>query len=115
MEKLLNKIISIESGNILNLRTSVIQALFSSYLKCVLGIIKDSITKKEREVDTITDWMSKNGAVIDGVEIGEFDGYGFGLKAAKDIKEGDLLICVPRKLMLTTEFARTSELGEKIW
>lgn len=86
-DKLLNKIISIESG-----------------------ILNDLLQKKERIVDKITVWMFKNDAKIDGVEIGEFDGYGYGLKAVKDIKEGDLLICVPRKLMMTTEFARTSEL-----
>ncbi|KAK9512653.1 hypothetical protein O3M35_001030 [Rhynocoris fuscipes] len=86
-EKLLNKIINIESG-----------------------ITSNLLPKPERKVCTITDWMIENGAKIDGVEIGEFDGYEYGLKAVKDIKEGELLICVPRKLMMTTEFARTSEL-----
>lgn len=66
--------------------------------------------RNKESIDNLTSWMTENGARIEGVELGEFDGYGYGLKALRDVKEGDFMISVPRKLMMTTDLARNSEL-----
>uniref|UniRef100_A0A0B7BBI2 protein-histidine N-methyltransferase n=1 Tax=Arion vulgaris TaxID=1028688 RepID=A0A0B7BBI2_9EUPU len=59
-------------------------------------------------------WLNDNGVSTTAVEIVEFEGYGFGLKAAQDFKEGDRLLCIPRKLMMTVDTANESALGPLI-
>lgn len=56
-------------------------------------------------------WMQQNGAEVNGVKIAQFPGFEYGLQAEKDFEEGDLMIAVPRKLMLTTETVKDSVLG----
>jgi len=58
-----------------------------------------------------TTWMKENGAEINGVKITRFEGYGHGIEAEKNFAQGDLLIAVPRKVMLTTENIEDSLLG----
>ncbi|KAG8226272.1 hypothetical protein J437_LFUL004829, partial [Ladona fulva] len=60
------------------------------------------------------EWLIDNGAKIDGVKIAEFPGYEYGLMAEKDFDRGDLLLAIPRKLMLTVERAKSSVLGPLI-
>jgi histone-lysine N-methyltransferase SETD3 len=62
-------------------------------------------------IEEFTTWMKENGAEISGVKIDQFPGYEYGIKAEKNFVQGDLLIAVPRKLMLTTENAGDSLLG----
>jgi histone-lysine N-methyltransferase SETD3 len=65
--------------------------------------------------DTVPDlvaWLQAHGALMDGVSVQQFDGYGLGLLAEQDFEEGDLMLAVPRKLMLSVETARFSELGK---
>ncbi|XP_014255768.1 histone-lysine N-methyltransferase setd3-like isoform X2 [Cimex lectularius] len=87
MEKLLEKIVEIENE---------VNVGFPS--------------RNRATMKSLTDWMLENGSKIDGVEICEFEGYDYGLRSLKDINQNDLMISVPRKLMMTTEFARKSEL-----
>lgn len=49
-----------------------------------------------------------------GVEISEFDGYGFGLKATKDFSEGSLILTVPGKVMMSEKDPKASDLSEFI-
>jgi hypothetical protein len=62
-------------------------------------------------IEEFTTWMKANGAVIDGVKISHFPGYGYGIEAEKNFARGDLLIAVPRKVMLCTENIEDSLLG----
>lgn len=55
--------------------------------------------------------IKQNVHNITGIEIAEFEGYEFGLKATKEFKEGSLLLTVPSKLMMTEKNAKESELG----
>lgn len=58
------------------------------------------------------EWMKAHEAEIDKVDIDEFtDFQGFGLKAKQQIKEGDQILTVPRKLMLTSDLIKTSLLS----
>nr|CAD7587343.1 unnamed protein product [Timema genevievae] len=56
-------------------------------------------------------WMKSNGAEVDGVKIAQFSGYDYGLQAEKDFEEGELMIAVPRKLMMSADNAKDSVLG----
>lgn len=67
--------------------------------------------RTKESIDNLYTWMVENGAKIEGVELAEFEDYGYGLKASKDVKESDFMISVPRKLMMTTDLAKESELG----
>ncbi|BET00936.1 Rubisco LSMT substrate-Hypothetical protein [Nesidiocoris tenuis] len=67
--------------------------------------------RDERTIGEMTKWMLDNGAQIEGVEIREMDNFDYGISAMKDFAEGDLIISVPRKLMMSTESAEKSELG----
>ncbi|XP_069688824.1 actin-histidine N-methyltransferase [Periplaneta americana] len=62
-------------------------------------------------IDEFIAWMKENGAEIDGLKIAQFPGYEYGIKAEKNFTQGDLLIAVPRKVMLTTETVGESLLG----
>ncbi|GJQ82299.1 hypothetical protein Trydic_g376 [Trypoxylus dichotomus] len=63
-------------------------------------------------IERFTTWLSENGALFEGISIGEFAGYDLGLKAEIDIPEASLIIAVPRKLMFTIEsMKKTSPIG----
>ncbi|XP_046383194.1 actin-histidine N-methyltransferase [Ischnura elegans] len=61
--------------------------------------------------EEFVEWLVSNGAKVDGIKISEFPGYEYGLIADKDFERGDLLLSIPRKLMLTVERAKESVLG----
>uniref|UniRef100_A0A1B6DPA2 protein-histidine N-methyltransferase n=1 Tax=Clastoptera arizonana TaxID=38151 RepID=A0A1B6DPA2_9HEMI len=48
-------------------------------------------------------WLESNGVEIDGVEIAQFSGYGYGLKAKRDLAEGEKIITIPRKVTFCQE------------
>lgn len=57
-------------------------------------------------------WLTSNGAFFEGLKIAKFSGYDYGVMSEKEIGQGDLLIAIPRKLMLTSESAKNSLLGK---
>ncbi|KAK4886511.1 hypothetical protein RN001_002782 [Aquatica leii] len=61
-----------------------------------------------------TNWIVDNGATFDGLKISEFPGYELGLMAERDIKQSSLIITVPKKLMITIDIAKKSELRRLI-
>ncbi|KAF6211838.1 hypothetical protein GE061_012354 [Apolygus lucorum] len=70
--------------------------------------------RDENSIQELTKWMLKFGAKIDGVEIKEMEDFGYGICATRDFAEGEFIISVPRKLMMTTESAMKSELDYHI-
>lgn len=56
-------------------------------------------------------WLEKNGAEVNGVKIVSFANYEWGLQAVRDLEEGEMIIAVPRKLMVTAELIQDSYLG----
>ncbi|XP_026749451.3 actin-histidine N-methyltransferase [Galleria mellonella] len=76
--------------------------------------IKTKQNPRHLNIENFLKWLNENVATFEGVEIGEFEGYEFGLKATKNFKEGSLLLTVPSKLMLTVQNAKESELSDFI-
>jgi len=73
--------------------------------------MKIQVANRNAYFEEFTTWMKANGAEFDGVKIKWFEGYGYGIEAEKNFAQGDLLIAVPRKVMLTTENIEHSLLG----
>lgn len=67
----------------------------------------------ERTEQTLTDliaWAKEHGVEMDAIGIKEFEGYGYGVSAEQDIEEGDPIVKVPRKLMITSDTIMDSPL-----
>lgn len=88
IEKIRNKIIQIEME-----------------LKIPLPV-RNSEAKEE-----FVSWLEKNGAEINGVKIATFPNYEWGLQAVRDLAEDEMIIGIPRKLMVTAESIQDSLLG----
>jgi len=73
--------------------------------------MKIPVADRNAYFEEFTAWMKANGAEINDVKITWFKEYGYGIEAEKNFKQGDLLIAVPRKVMLTTENIQDSLLG----
>lgn len=63
-------------------------------------------------VEDFSSWLQDNGVEYDGLKIAEYPGLDFGIEAEKDFKEGDLMIAVPRRVMLTVENIHQSPLSK---
>jgi len=49
---------------------------------------------------------------MDGLSVEEYSGMEYGIKTDHDIAEGELMIAVPRKIMLCQESSAQSVLGK---
>ncbi|XP_029642388.1 actin-histidine N-methyltransferase [Octopus sinensis] len=67
--------------------------------------------KTSREWSSFLQWLQENNVDTSRVTTDEFPVYGFGLRATQNLKEGDLFLSVPRKLMISTETASRSQIG----
>ena len=56
-------------------------------------------------------FLLMNGQVS-GVEVADYGPLGLGLRACRDVKQGEEVIVVPKEAMITEETARKSYLGE---
>ena len=65
-------------------------------------------------VKSFMEWLEKYGAKIEGVEISEFGSHGLGLKVNKELKKGEVVISIPRKVFMSTETAKNSSLSALI-
>ena len=74
----------------------------------------NTIHDRTQEWSHFLQWLKENGVDYSRVAIQEFSGYGFGLKAATDLKEGDLLLSIPRKMIMSVDTARKSQMGPLI-
>ncbi|KAJ2964450.1 hypothetical protein NQZ79_g637 [Umbelopsis isabellina] len=74
----------------------------------------------DKASDTFVTWLKENGATVaDSIAIKDFrsQNAGRGVVAVKDIKEGDLLFSLPRKVLLseeTSELANIPDVKEKL-
>ncbi|CAK1543156.1 unnamed protein product [Leptosia nina] len=69
---------------------------------------------RKSNIEKYVNWLKENGAEFEGVEIAEFEGFDYGLKATKDFCEDSLLLTIPQKVMMTEKDAQKSELSEFI-
>lgn len=65
-------------------------------------------------IDKFMNWCEENGAQLKGCKIENIEGFDLGLKVCTEIPPSSLVISVPRKLMLTIEAAKKTELKELI-
>ncbi|XP_013139903.1 PREDICTED: histone-lysine N-methyltransferase setd3 [Papilio polytes] len=75
---------------------------------------KEPSVERKEKLDKYLIWLRDNGALFQGVEISEFEGYDMGLKATKDFNEDSLILTVPGKVMLSEKDAIESELSSFI-
>lgn len=90
---------------------------------------------RRSHVPNLLEWLKKHGAQIDGVEVADFGSdegevipyirdlffcfkqksfTGLGLRATRDIAESELVIAIPRKVIMSVDTARQSEMGRLI-
>lgn len=79
-----------------------------------LLMFEKSDHSRQDNITNFIEWFKKNGGEADQVEIDDFGKQGLGLKAVTDIKSGELFATIPRKLLMSAETARNSELGPLI-
>jgi len=72
--------------------------------------LKPLSQRNDQSIEKLTKWAIKNGAILNGVEIHQFENYAYGMKATKNIAVGDKLVTVPRTLMMTEENIPSSPL-----
>jgi len=70
------------------------------------------VNERINAIPKFLEWLQENGSEFEGIDVSTFDGLDLGLSAKKSFEEGDLLMAIPRKIMLTLENARVSELGK---
>lgn len=78
------------------------------------SLFENSDQCRRDHISSFTQWFNDNGGVAESVVIDDFGHQGLGLKAISEIKEGQHFITIPRKLMMSAETARNSDLGPLI-
>ncbi|XP_067681659.1 actin-histidine N-methyltransferase-like [Haliotis asinina] len=80
--------------------------------------IQSAIAPPEKSRDqcfpAFLEWLANNGVDTASADIVQYPDLGYGLKANKDLKESELFLSIPRKLMLTVDSAKKSVLGNLI-
>lgn len=72
--------------------------------------LKPLSQRNDQSIEKLTKWATKNGAILNGIEIHQFENYAYGMKSTKNISVGDKLVIVPRSLMMTEENIPSSPL-----
>ncbi|KAG4074422.1 hypothetical protein HA402_000401 [Bradysia odoriphaga] len=72
--------------------------------------VKNSGKTRLACIEKFVEWAKTNGAEFDGIDIAEFPNYELGLAATKDFKQNDLLITIPRKMIMSLDNVSASVL-----
>ncbi|KAL4237444.1 Histone-lysine N-methyltransferase setd3 [Mactra antiquata] len=67
--------------------------------------------KRGDKISAFIEWLKSKNVDTSCVDVGEFDGYGYGLQACKDLKENESFLAIPREVMMTAQSARNTCLG----
>ena len=59
-------------------------------------------------------WITGLGGVMEGVEVADYGAHGLGLKVTRDINEGEQVIRIPQKAMMSVDTAKASSIGTLI-
>lgn len=70
--------------------------------------IKNSGKTRLSCIEKFVEWAKSNGAEFDGIEISEFPNYELGLAATKEIKQGEIFIRIPRKMIMSLDNVNAS-------
>lgn len=73
-----------------------------------------NLPDRKNAVKPFTAWLQDLGAVIDGVEVADYGDHGLGLRVTRDLEEGEQVIRIPKKAMMSVETAKASSIGSLI-
>jgi len=82
-----------------------VQQIESGYSMC------RQLPDRKNAIKPFQAWLTDLGAVIKKVEVSDFGDQGLGLRVTEDIAEGEEVIRIPEKAMMSVETARTSSIG----
>jgi len=82
-----------------------VQQIESGYSMC------RQLPDRKNAIKPFQAWLTDLGAVIKKVEVSDFGEQGLGLRVTEDIAEGEEVIRIPEKAMMSVETARTSSIG----
>lgn len=71
--------------------------------------MKTESSQRSQGIGQFINWLTENGARVDGLSVAEFSGYDLGLKAEDDFAENQLILEIPRALIFNT-YTAASEL-----
>lgn len=83
-----------------------------SKVKLLEADLQQSLPSRCSAVEEFLSWLRNNNVEFDGLKIAEYPGLDFGIEAEKNFKEGDMMIAVPRAVMLTVENVHQSPFRE---
>merc|ERR1719410_235763 len=73
-----------------------------------------TLPDRKAAIKPFLSWITELGALIDGVEVEDFGEHGLGLRVTRDIKQGEEVIRVPQKAMMSVDTAKASSIGTLI-
>merc|ERR1719270_2882149 len=73
-----------------------------------------TLPDRKAAIKPFLSWITELGAIIDGVEVADFGEHGLGLRVTRDIKQGEEVIRVPQKAMMSVDTAKASSIGTLI-
>jgi len=73
-----------------------------------------TLPDRKNSIKPFTAWLQDLGAVLDGVEVADYGDQGLGLRVSKDLNEGESVIRIPRKAMMSVDTAKASSIGTLI-
>jgi len=73
-----------------------------------------NLPDRKSAIKPFTAWLKDLGAVIKKVEIGAFGDQGLGLRVTEDVDEGEEVLRIPKKAMMSVETAKTSSIGSLV-
>ena len=73
-----------------------------------------TLPDRRNAIKPFTAWLEDLGATMEGIEVADFGEQGLGLRTTKDLTQGEPVIRIPRKAMMTTDTARASSIGTLI-
>merc|ERR1719384_1705521 len=73
-----------------------------------------TLPDRKAAIKPFLSWITELGALIDGVEVADYGCQGLGLRVTGDIKQGEEVIRVPQKAMMSADTAKASSIGTLI-
>lgn len=76
--------------------------------------VKKASKSRKSSIDLLKKWVLEHEGKFDGVSISEFPGYELGLEATKPHKKDDLIIEIPKKVLMCDETSLSEDMEEAV-
>jgi len=73
-----------------------------------------TLPDRKAAIKPFLSWIAGLGGVMEGVEVADYGASGLGLKVSRDLKEGEEVIRIPQKAMMSVDTAKASSIGTLI-